>query len=83
MLKRKRIKLFIETYEVIALKRGKAISLWCPLCARMTEMVSPEIAAVLLNISTRTIYRRIEAGAIHFSEHSDGSLLICLNSPRD
>jgi len=82
MLKRKRIKLFVETYEVIALKRGKAISAWCPHCAGMTKMVSPEIAAVLFRIPTRTVYRRIEAGAIHFSENSDGSLLVCLDSLR-
>jgi hypothetical protein len=30
-------------------------------------------------VSTRTIYRRIEAGEIHFIESED-SLLICLDS---
>jgi hypothetical protein len=31
-------------------------------------------------VDTRTIYRRIDAGALHFAETSDGLALVCLNS---
>ena len=38
-----------------------------------------QTAADLLGISSRTIYRLVEAGAIHFIEN-DGSLSVCLSS---
>lgn len=43
-------------------------------------MLTPEEAAQLAEITTRTIYRRAEAGRVHFTETADGALLICCNS---
>jgi len=43
-------------------------------------MCTPEEAAVLTHVSTRTIYRRVEAGRVHFTETAEGLLLVCLNS---
>jgi len=34
-------------------------------------------------VSPRTIYRRVEAGLVHFAESSEGWLLICLGSLLD
>jgi len=46
----------------------------------MVEMITPNEAAKLAGISSRSVYRLVEAESIHFTETRDGSLLICLNS---
>lgn len=43
-------------------------------------MVTPDEAAQLWNVSTRTIYRRIENGQLHFTETERGFSLICIPS---
>jgi excisionase family DNA binding protein len=43
-------------------------------------MVTPDQAAQLCRVTTRTIYRRIEAGRLHFTETEKGFSLICLQS---
>jgi len=43
-------------------------------------MVTPEEAAALAQTTTRDIYRRVEAGELHFTERPEGALLLCLNS---
>lgn len=40
----------------------------------------PEDTAILMGMSVREIYRRLEIGDIHFTELFMGHLLICLNS---
>ena len=52
----------------------------CVRCAKPSGMITPDEAAVLFNVSTRTVYRWLEADSIHFSEMSGGMLLICLSS---
>ena len=46
----------------------------------MVEMITPDEAAKLAGMSSRSLYRLVEAESIHFTETHDGSLLICLNS---
>ena len=41
-------------------------------------MLTPEEAARLTGASTRDIYRRVEAGLIHFTEIPEGGLFVCL-----
>ncbi len=55
---------------------------FCPKCSGPTRIVSPLLAAMICNISTREIYRRIESASIHFIEHRDRQLFICLDSLR-
>jgi predicted site-specific integrase-resolvase len=43
-------------------------------------MLTPEEAAALAQVSSRTIYRRVEAGELHFAETPEEPLLICLDS---
>ena len=43
-------------------------------------MITPDEAAALCEVSTRTIYRWLESGGIHFSETASEGLLICLSS---
>lgn len=42
-------------------------------------MIKPE-EATSIGVSTRTVYRRLEANQLHFRETPEGLLLICLNS---
>jgi excisionase family DNA binding protein len=43
-------------------------------------MVTPDEAAQLCRVSTRTIYRRIETGRLHFTETDRGFSLVCIQS---
>ena len=43
-------------------------------------MLTPDEAATLASVGTRTIYRCIEAEQIHFTETAGGQMLVCLNS---
>ena len=43
-------------------------------------MVTPDEAAQLCRVSTRTIYRRIETGRLHFTETEGGFSLVCFQS---
>jgi hypothetical protein len=52
----------------------------CPVCRRKVEMVIPEEAARRAEVSTRTMYRWVDAGRVHFVELADGEVLVCLNS---
>jgi len=41
---------------------------------------STEQAAVMIGVSSRTIYQCVESGQIHFADTPEGLLLICLKS---
>jgi hypothetical protein len=68
-----------ETHEVLIVKRRAepSIRMWCGDCAAEVEMLRPEEAAVIANVSTRTIYRWIEAAQIHHQENAEGNVLVC------
>jgi hypothetical protein len=70
-----------ETHELIIVRRlrGSSTSAWCPQCQRDVEMLSPEQAARASGATTLSVYRRAEAGEIHFLETAEGALLICPN----
>ena len=81
MRKRRRTTVTVELSEVLVIRKpGGSVLAWCPGCVAETVMLRPEAAAVLTGLSTRTIYRGVEAGRVHFAETSEGSLLVCLNS---
>jgi hypothetical protein len=53
---------------------------WCEQCACEVERVTPEEAAAIARVNPRAIYRRLEAGDLHFVEEGGGALWICLHS---
>jgi helix-turn-helix protein len=58
----------LEAHEIWVIKRSRRkAALWCKQCAEDTERLTPEEAAKLMNVSTRTIYRWAEAERIHFT----------------
>ena len=78
---KQRTEITIETHQVQIVRRGeRGIDIWCADCAATVRMVTPEAAAVLADVTRRTIYRRIEAAALHFVETPEGALFICTNS---
>ena len=52
----------------------------CDRCTEPSGMITPDEAAALCDVSTRTIYHWLESGAIHYSETVREGLLICLGS---
>jgi excisionase family DNA binding protein len=83
-LKRKRTirttEITIETEERVLLRaiaNRRAYTTWCTGCGKQVEMVTPEHAAEIADVTLRTIYRWIDAGNIHFVENG-GQVLVCL-----
>jgi len=73
--------LTVETSESVTIRRIRKIaSQWCPGCGRDTRMSKPEDAATLTGITARKIYAEIEDGLAHFTQSTDGSLMVCLRS---
>lgn len=77
----RRAEITVEFNQVVVIKKPEGLVVqWCPVCEERVNMITTEAAAILSNVDTRTIYRRIDAGAVHFAETSDGLALVCLNS---
>ena len=68
--------------EEIYLRRGprQPMRAWCGGCEAMVRMVTADEAANLAGITTRTIYRWVEQGKVHFTETAAGKVLVCVNS---
>lgn len=78
---KKRKEVIIETHQVQIIRHRKPeLLLWCDACQATVRMITPEEAAALANVTTRTIYRWVEAGELHFAETPEGALFICLDS---
>ena len=70
----------IERDELLVVRRrGSRAPGWCEACGA-AELVTPEEAALLAGVATRTLYRFVEAGLVHFRETPEGFLLVCLRS---
>ncbi|MBI4470514.1 MAG: hypothetical protein HY650_14455 [Acidobacteria bacterium] len=66
--------------EVVIRQYRNATKAWCNGCGRQTAMLAAKEAAALTGVTQRTTCRWVEAGRLHFTETSDGGLLICLKS---
>ena len=83
-LRKEKITIKIENYSRTTwrIRRGE-IRLCCELCAPVVPMISPSEAAALLETTVREIFRRVENGAVHFTEIENGELLVCPKSLED
>jgi hypothetical protein len=78
---KKRTEIIIETERTLIVgQQSPPRSGWCETCGREVELLPPEQAATIARATQRTIYRWVEAAAVHFIEEPDGSLLICCDS---
>lgn len=72
----------IEFTETIAYSRpGERVEAFCLGCEASTEMASPHVAAIMVRMTEREIYRLVEDGKVHFVETDN--VLVCLNSLAD
>jgi len=80
-IKKKR-EITVETTQqfVISSRPQGPAGNWCHVCGDQVGMVSTEQAAVMIGVSSRTIYQCVESGQIHFADTPEGLLLICLKS---
>jgi hypothetical protein len=80
--KKKRSVTTIEAHQFFVIRRPENIDLsWCVECpAGQSIMITPDEAATLAGLSSREIYKHIEAGTIHYRESLGGMVLVCLNS---
>ena len=80
---KRRITVFTrETFERVTIPRPESgyTLVWCAGCGAEAEMAAGESGARLSGVSSRSVYRLVEAGLVHFSETPDGGLLVCLAS---
>lgn len=70
------------TQERIVSLRGAQVpgAAWCPGCAAVVAMLMPDQAAAIAGVSTRHIFRWLEANRLHFVETGNASPLVCLDS---
>ena len=78
---KRRTEITIETDRLIVLSRGKnSVTSWCRYCNRRVRMITVDEAATLAGVSSRTVYRWADDEKLHFTETSEGHLLICHES---
>lgn len=81
MAMKRRTEIIVETERIIVVSPPTTtVHLWCDACSAQVEMVTPEHAAALVQVTPRAVYRWIETELLHFLEEPDGRLFICRNS---
>jgi len=79
-VRRRRTEITVETHRVLSIRRRAPLPRsWCEQCCREVERVTPDEAAAISRVKPRAIYRRLEAGDLHFIEDG-GVLWICFQS---
>ncbi len=77
---KKRMEITVEIDRVTLVSSQKSSTLWCEACAASVRMLTVDEAAAVAGESSRSIYRRVESGQLHFAETPEGRLFICPNS---
>lgn len=78
---RRRREISVETHQVVTIsKPGREVVTRCAECGEQVRMLTIEEAMAMTSASSRQIHRRIEAGEVHFTETTEGFLLMCMNS---
>ena len=78
---KRRLEITFERERLLVVGRRRiSVTAWCEGCGRRSPMTTPEGAAKSCGLTARAVYRRVEAGQVHFTETADGTLLVCCNS---
>jgi len=76
----RRMKITVERERLLVVHQQQGGESWCTECSATVTMLRPVEAAAVAAVSDRTIFRQIESHRLHFTETSQGAVLICLNS---
>jgi hypothetical protein len=76
----RRMRITFERERLLVVSHQKEVESWCEECNARVRMVRPAEAAAVAAVGDRTIFRQIESHRLHFTETSQGAVLICLNS---
>jgi hypothetical protein len=68
---RKRLEITLETRRLVLRRSNNQTTVWCLACSSPVQSVSPEEAAGLAGVNTRTVYRWVEAEQLHFIETAE------------
>lgn len=79
-MKKYRTEIVIERKQRLFISSRKMTRGWCADCAGTVNWMRPGEAAIVTGISSREIYRLVEAGQIHFQETVTGCPQVCCNS---
>jgi hypothetical protein len=71
----------VEETTVVRQPAAQIVTAFCPQCRAPVEMLAPEIAAALCQVSEREIFRLLENGRLHFVEAE--RIFVCRNSLMD
>lgn len=79
---KRRTEITFETRRLLLVGgRGRVSAAgWCASCGAKVVLVTAEEAARLSGVTAREIFRRVEAGRLHFVETCGGGLLVCRES---
>lgn len=75
-----RTRITIKTERLLMMRSSSGLYSLCSACGDEVRMVTVDQAATLARLSSREIYRELEAGKLHFVETAEASVLICSNS---
>jgi hypothetical protein len=81
MRRSRKTEITVETDRLVVveiLRRPASPS--CPLRAGQAEMVTVDDAAAIARVNSRTVFRWVQEGHVHFIETTQGLLLVCLKS---
>lgn len=78
MITRRRTTINVERHETLVIKASAMLrTAHCPECSDEVALISLNEAVRISGLSSRSVYRLIERGQIHFTETADGIGLIC------
>lgn len=81
MRTKRRTEITLETDRFVVLsRRASLITSWCAQCDQRVRMITVDEASAIAGVSSRTIYRWADGESLHFTETSEGRLLICFQS---
>jgi hypothetical protein len=76
---KKTMRITIESEQLLVIRHGAPVRVWCEQCATEVDMVRLESVAELGQVAAETIQCLLDSEKLHLSK-SGGPVRICLNS---
>ena len=75
--KKKQTEITLERRERLVVRQRGTFPAWCAVCERSMVFISVDASAAIAGSTVREIFRRIEAGDLHFLETLTGQIFVC------